>query len=486
MPNATLPTDPPPGGTRREFLAQAGGGIGSLALAAILHDEGLLGGEGSRDASSTDLSSTTPRMPHYPPRAKRMIHLFMHGGPSQVDLFDPKPALTKYAGQPLPESFGQVMTRRKVAKNPLLGPVRPFKRHGATGLEISEFLPHIAACADELAIIRSCHGDSVNHPQSVYQMNTGSILMGKPSLGSWLSYGLGTENRDMPAYVVLPDPGGAPKGGPPAWGSGFLPATHQGTLMRAGKEPIVNLRPQSRFSGGEQRAALEFARKLNQRHLARRAGDGELAARIASYELAYRMQSAAPALVDLSGESEATRKLYGIGEKDTDEFGTRCLLARRMIEQGVRFVQLYSGDTGGWDAHKNVLKNHGTYCRRTDKPVAGLLKDLRQRGLLDDTLVLWGGEFGRMPMSEQGTGRDHNPWGYSVWMAGGGVKGGIAYGATDDVGLRAAVDKVHVHDLHATILRLLGFNHEWLTYSHNGRDERLTDVAGRVVWDVIA
>ena len=480
------PEDWPHAGGRRDFLRQAGGGLGSLALATMLFDEGLVRPASAAETAPAGADSTAPRQPHYPPRAKRVIHLFMHGGPSHVDLFDPKPALIKYAGQPLPASFGNVMTRRKVAKNPLLAPARPFRPRGQSGLEISDFLPHIAACADELAVIRSSHGDSVNHPQSVYQMNTGSILMGKPSLGSWLSYGLGTENRDMPAYVVLPDPGGAPKGGPPAWGSGFLPAAHQGTLMRAGKEPIINLQPQPSFSKTEQRAALDLIRKLNRRHLDERARDGELAARIASYELAYRMQAAAPALVDLSGESEATKRLYGIGEKETDEFGTRCLLARRMLERGVRFVQLYSGDTNGWDAHKDVIKNHGTYCRRTDKPVAGLLRDLRQRGLLDDTLVLWGGEFGRMPMSEQGKGRDHNPWGYTVWMAGGGVKGGVAYGATDDVGLRAAVDKVHVRDLHATILRLLGFNHEWLTYPHNGRDERLTDVGGRVIWDIVA
>jgi len=289
----------------------------------------------------------------------------------------------------------------------------------------------------------------------------------------------------MPAFLVLPDPGGASKGGPPAWGSGYLPATYQGTLMRPGKDPIVNLQPTARFSKEEQRAALDLIGQLNKRHLRDRSFDTELAARLDTYELAYRMQVAAPELVDLRGESAATKRLYGIGEKETDEFGTRCLLARRMIERGVRFVQLYSGDTNGWDAHSNVDKNHSLYCRRTDKPVAGLLRDLESRGLLEETLVIWGGEFGRMPMSEQGVGRDHNPWGYSVWMAGGGVKGGTAYGATDDVGLRAVVDKVHVHDLHATILHILGLDHELLTYPHNGREERLTDVAGRVVTDIL-
>jgi hypothetical protein len=415
-----------------------------------------------------------------------VIWLFMHGGPSHVDLFDPKPELEKYAGQPLPDSFGEVMTRRKVAKNPLLGPVKPFRPRGQSGLEISDFLPHIAECADDLCVIRSCHGDSVNHPQSVYQMNTGSILMGRPSVGSWVAYGLGTENQNMPAFVVLPDPGGGLKGGPPAWGSGFLPATFQGTPMRPGKNPILNLHPQPQISREQQVATLDLVRQLNAQHLADRDFDDELSARVAAYELAFRMQSAAPELVDLTEETEETKRTYGIGEPDTDEFGTRCLLARRMIERGVRFVQLYSGDTNGWDAHNDVAQNHGLYCRRTDKPVAGLLRDLKRRGLLADTLVIWGGEFGRMPMSEQGKGRDHNPWGYTVWLAGAGVKSGHAHGATDPVGLRATEDKVHVHDLHATILHLLGFDHKRLTFSHNGRDERLTDVAGNVVQKILS
>ncbi|HEY2253671.1 MAG TPA: DUF1501 domain-containing protein, partial [Planctomycetaceae bacterium] len=418
--------------------------------------------------------------------AARVIWLFMHGGPSHVDLFDPKPDLIKYGGQPLPESFGPVMTRRKVAQNPLLPPVMPFSRHGQSGLQISSFLPHIAECADEMCVIRSCHGDSVNHPQSVYQMNTGSILMGRPSVGSWIAYGLGTENRNMPAFVVLTDPGGGIKGGPPAWGSGYLPATFQGTTMRPGKSPILDLRPQPAIADFQQRGTLDLVRNLNSRHLAERDFDGELAARVDAYELAFRMQAAAPELVDLAGETRETLELYGVGEQDTDEFGTRCLLARRMIERGVRFVQLYSGAVDGWDAHVDVMKNHGDLCRRTDKPVAGLLRDLRRRGLLDDTLVIWGGEFGRMPMSEQGKGRDHNPWGYSMWLAGAGVKGGLAYGATDPVGLRAAEDKVHVHDLHATLLYLLGIDHESLTYFHNGRNERLTDVAGKVVHEILA
>lgn len=468
---------------RRQMLAQSGGGIGLIALTSIQNTIGILPNQLS--ASETAIGTLAPKKSHFDARCKRVIYLFMHGGPSHVDLWDPKPDLIKLAGQPLPESFGEVMTRRKVAANPLLAPVKEFLPRGQSGLEISQFLPHLAECADDLCVLRSCHGDSVNHPQSVYQMNTGSVLIGKPSLGSWISYGLGTENQNMPAFVVLPDPGGGNKGGPPAWSSGFLPATFQGTTMRPGDRPILNLAPPARISNDQQRSILALTRELNQKHLAERDNDSELEARINSYELAYRMQSAAPQLVSFKDETAETLSLYGIGEKETHEFGTRCLLARRMIEQGVRFVQLYSGDTNGWDAHNNVAENHGIYCRRTDLPVAGLLTDLKRRGLLKDTLVIWGGEFGRMPMSEQGTGRDHNPWGYSVCLAGGGVKGGMAYGSTDAVGLRAVENKVHVHDLHATILHLLGIDHELLTYFHNGRDERLTDVAGHVIRDIL-
>jgi len=457
--------------SRRDFLASAGGGAGLMALAGLLENDGLLAAAPSAQRTADPLA---PKPPHFKPRAKRVIWLFMHGGPSHVDLFDPKPDLARYAGQPLPESFGAVMTRRDVAKNALLGPVQPFRPRGRSGLEISDFLPRIAECADDLFVIRSMHGDSVNHPQSVYQLNTGSILMGKPSVGSWLAYGLGSENRDMPAFVVLPDPSGGLKGGPPAWGSGFLPATYQGVTMRTGTHPILDLRPQEEVSAGEQRRVLGLIQQLNRRHLQEREETDELAARIAAYELAFRMQAEAPELVDLRRESAKTRELYGIDREETRDFGERCLLARRMIERGVRFVQVYSGGTGGWDAHQDVLANHTQYCRRTDKPVAGLLEDLKQRGLLDETLVIWGGEFGRMPMSEQGRGRDHNPWGFSYWLAGAGIRGGQAYGATDPIGLRAAEQKVHVRDFHATLLHLMGIRFEDLTFFHNGFEERLT------------
>ncbi|MAG94132.1 MAG: hypothetical protein CMJ48_10325 [Planctomycetaceae bacterium] len=471
----------PPIPTRRDFLLNAGCGFGGIALASLLRGE-----SGRARAADAAPSPLAPKEPHFEGTAKRVIFLFMHGGPSHVDLFDPKPDLVKFNGQPLPASFGEVMTRRNVAKNTLLGPIKPFRPRGESGLEISDFLPHIAERADDLCVIRSCHGDAVNHPQSVYQMNTGNILMGKPSLGSWVAYGLGTENQSMPAFVVLPDPEGGLKGGPPAWGSGYLPATFQGTTMRPGKNPILNLQPQPGVSSAQQLASLDLVRQLNNRHLAQRDFDGELSARVNSYELAFRMQSAAPEMVDVSGESQATHALYGLDRKETQEFGQRCLLARRMIERGVRFVQLYSGGRNGWDAHNDVLDNHTTYATRTDKPIAGLLTDLKQRGLLKDTLVIWAGEFGRMPMNERGKGRDHNPWGYSVWMAGGGVKPGMAYGATDAIGLRAAENTVHINDFHATILHLLGFDHEELSFFHNGLDDRLTGVAGEVVQDVLA
>lgn len=461
---------------RREFLQKLGGGFAAIAASWQLETQRL-------EASATSSRSVGP---HFPPRATSVISLFMHGGPSHLETFDRKPELQRLAGQPLPPSFGPVATRRKVAANPLLGTRRQFRRHGESGIEISDFLPNIAECADELAVIRSCWADSVNHPQAVYQMNTGSVLMGRPSLGSWVGYGLGTENQDLPTFVVLPDPAGGIKGGPPAYGAGYLPATHQGTVVRSGPHPILDLNPPAGMSAARQRRTLDLIGRLNEHHLAARWKDEELEARIRAYELAYRMQSAAPDAVDLSRETEDTRRLYGIDRAETAEFGTRCLLARRLVERGVRFVQLYSGDVNGWDAHEDVESNHSRMCARTDIPVAGLLKDLKRRGLLEETLVVWGGEFGRMPMSEGGKGRDHNPHGFTVWMAGAGIKKGTVHGSTDAVGLRAEADRVHVHDLHATILHLLGLDHTRLTFTHNGRDDRLTDTSGAVIQSILA
>jgi hypothetical protein len=466
-------------GTRREFLQQSGGGFAALALGW------LLAAERARAGEKVD-SPLAPRPPHFPAKAQRVIYLFMHGGPSHLETFDPKPDLQRLAGRPLPESFGPVATRRKVAANPLLATKRTFRKYGRSGIEVSDFLPSIARCVDEIAVIRSCWADSVNHPQAVYQINTGSILMGKPSLGSWVSYGLGTENQNLPSFVVLPDPAGGIKGGPPAYGAGFLPASYQGTLVRGGSSPILDLDPGPDRSPVRQRKTLDLIGRLNARHLETRAEDGELAARIDAYELAFRMQSAAPEAVDIAGETAETRALYGVDDPVTNDFGMRCLLARRLVERGVRFVQLYSGDVNGWDAHDDVEKNHARMCAKTDRPVAGLLMDLKRRGLLDSTLVIWGGEFGRMPMSESGIGRDHNPHGFCYWLAGAGIRGGTVYGATDAVGLRAEVDRTHVNDLHATILHLLGLDHTRLTFPHNGRDERLTDVSGNVVRGILA
>jgi hypothetical protein len=468
--------------SRRDFLRRAGAGFGTIALASLLADDGLLAAEGE----STALNPLAPKPSHYPAKARRAIFLFMSGGPSHLETLDPKPDLQRLHGQRLPASFGMVKTRRAVDKNKLLATKHTFRKYGQSGIEVSDLLPNLATCVDDLCVLRGCHGDSVTHPESVYLMNTGSILMGRPSLGAWLAYGLGTENQDMPAFVVLPDPGGWVKGGAPAWGNGFLPAAYQGTTLRGGTAPILHLNPPAGISDSQQRQTLDFVNRLNHEHLRERAEDSDLSARIAAYELAFRMQTSAPEVVSLAGETSATRRLYGLDQPETAEFGSRCLLARRLVERGVRFVQLYCGDTNGWDAHSDIEGNHGKLCRQSDLPIAGLLKDLKSRGLLDSTLVIWGGEFGRTPMSEGTNGRDHNPHGFSMFLAGGGVRGGQVIGATDAVGLRAAEDRTHVHDVHATILHLLGLNHLHLTYRHNGRNERLTDNAGAVIRKALA
>jgi hypothetical protein len=473
--------------SRRAFLRQAGGGFGMVALTALLADQRLLADAEEQAAPPGRAPDPlAPRAPHHEARARNVIFLFMAGGPSHLETFDPKPELRRLAGERLPESFGPVATRRSVDRNRLLAPHATFRKHGEAGIEVSEWLPNLARRVDDLCILRGCHGDSVTHPESVYLMNTGSILMGRPSLGAWVAYGLGTENQNMPAYVVLPDPNGWVKGGAPAWGNGYLPATFQGTLLRGGTAPILHLNPPPGIGPGQQRQTLDLINRLNREHLRDRADDSELSARIAAYELAFRMQTHAPGVVDINRESAATRRLYGIDQPLTAEFGTRCLLARRMVESGVRFVQVYSGDTNGWDAHSDLVGNHTRLCAQSDLPIAGLLNDLKARGLLESTLVVWGGEFGRTPMTEGTTGRDHNPHGFTMWLAGGGVKGGQVIGATDAVGLRAEEDKTHVHDIHATILYLLGLNHLRLTYRHNGRNERLTDNWGEVIDQVLA
>ena len=449
--------------TRREFLQDAGAGFGALALAALLADE-------ARAESA---------------KVKSVIWLFMEGGPSHIDLFDPKPELLKLAGKPLPASFGRPLTAMGVAGNGLLPSKRTFQQHGQSGLWVSDWYPEIAKHADELCVIRSCWADGLNHVGSVCQMNTGSILAGRPSLGSWVQYGLGSVKRDLPSYVVLLDER-EPLGGTKNWASGFLPATYQGTPFRPGKTPILALSTPESVGEARQKSKLAFINELNAHYGATRADDSELEARIKAYELAFRMQSAAPEAVDISKESAATKALYGLDNPKTERFGTNCLLARRLVERGVPFVQLYCGTGSQWDAHADIEGNHAKMCSISDKPVAGLLADLKARGLLDSTLVIWGGEFGRTPMTEGTNGRDHNPWGFTTFMAGAGIKKGTAYGTTDAMGLRAVENPVHVHDLHATILHLLGFDHLKLTYKHNGRDERATVNAGRVVHGILA
>lgn len=465
---------------RRDFLSKAGMGFGALALAAMLADEAR-----AEVPEIDPLRPLFPRSPHFAPRAKSCIFLFMEGGPSHIDLFDPKPELTRRHGTPLPASFGNVFTPMGVGGNTLLASRRKFAQHGQSGIWVSDWYPHVAKVVDDIALIRSCWADGVNHVGSVCQMNTGSILAGRPSLGAWVTYGLGTENQDLPAFVVMAD-SAEPVGGPRNWGNAWLPATFQGTPFRKDNPPILDLVPPKTVADAQQRAKLALIADLDRDHARSRSDDSRLVARIAAYELAYRMQAKAPEAVDLGQETAETRRLYGLDDNRCKDYGGMCLRARRLVERGVRFVQLYSGSGSKWDAHRDIEGNHTARCAESDKPVAGLITDLKRRGLLDDTLVIWGGEFGRTPMSEKSDGRDHNPYGFSMFMAGGGIKGGLTFGTTDEFGLRAVEDRVHVHDIHATILHLLGLDHLRLTFPRDGREERLTINGGHVIKPLIA
>ena len=471
--------------SRREFFRRSGLGFGGLAMAAMLSDDGLLPGAHADVPEIDPMRPLATRPPHHPPRAKSCIFLFMEGGPSHIDLFDPKPELQKHAGRPLPPSFGEVFTPMGVGGNKLMATKRTFKQHGESGMWVSDWYPHVAGVVDDLALARSCWADGVNHVGSVCQMNTGSILAGRPSLGAWVSYGLGTENSDLPAYVVMTD-AGEPVGGPRNWGNAWLPATFQGTPFRPDGPPILHLKPPKSVDDRRQRAKLDLIADLDRTHAAGRPDDTRLSARIAAYELAYRMQSTAPEAVDLSAESAETKRLYGLDDPKCKDFGAMCLRARRLVERGVRFVQLYCGSGSQWDAHRNIEDNHAKLCARSDKPTAALITDLKRRGLLDSTLVVWGGEFGRTPMTEGGDGRDHNPYGFSMVFAGGGIKPGTTFGTTDEFGLRAVEDRVHVHDLHATMLHLLGLDHLRLTFPRDGRDERLTINGGKLIRGIMA
>jgi hypothetical protein len=466
--------------TRREFFSHAGSGLAAVALAQMM----------AEDAAAATADPLAPKPPHVTPRAKNVIWCFMEGGPSQVDLLDYKPALEKLAYQPVPASFHpeKLLTAQGAKPSDGLVPAkRPFQQRGQSGLWISDWLPHIAEHADELAVIRSCVSDAVNHVGGVCQMNTGSILAGRPSLGAWVTYGLGSARRNLPTFVVMQDDKEI-LGSVQNYGSGFLPATYQGSLFRQGPSPILNLKPPEGTSDAQQRGKIDLLNRLNELFGRNKQDDTELDARARSYELAYQMQAAAPEAVDLSQETEATRKLYGLDEPETAAYGANCLLARRLVERGVRFVEVYSGSGSGWDAHSDLDTNHTKWCRASDKPVAGLLADLKSRGMLKDTLVVWGGEFGRTPFAQVGAGqtperygRDHNPWGFSMWMAGGGVQGGQAIGSTDEIGLWAAEEPHHVWDIHASVLYLLGLDHLKTTFMHNGRAERPTITGGNLI-----
>jgi hypothetical protein len=461
------------------MLAQFANGFGMLGLAGLLADE-------SRGNSVSTDDPLAVKRPHYPARAKRLIFLFMSGGPSHVDTFDPKPRLSHDNGKPLP--FDQPKLVRTRTTNILKSPFG-FRKHGQSGIEVSELFPHVARCVDDLCMVRSMVADNINHNGACLQMNTGEQAFSRPSLGSWLLYGLGSENQSLPGFVVISP--SQPAQGAPLWSSSFLPAAYQGTLVADLNNPIANLN-NARFSPERQKDHLETLQRLNELHRKQRQQDSQLNARIASFELAFRMQMRAPEAFDITAESPATKRLFGLHDKTTEIFGKQCLLARRLIERGVRCVQVYHTQTSRrsscqlWDQHGGLKTELPANCAATDLPIAGLLRDLKSRGLLEDTIVLWGGEFGRTPTAEGTDGREHHPFGFTMWLAGAGIKGGLAYGATDEFGWHAVENKVHVHDLHATLLHLMGLNHERLTYRYAGRDYRLTDVHGNVVKAILA
>ncbi|MBM4072593.1 MAG: DUF1501 domain-containing protein [Planctomycetes bacterium] len=460
--------------TRREFLWQVGGGFAGLALVDLL----------SRDGFFSSAAGDEPRRTHLPANAKHAVFLFMNGGPSQVDTFDPKPALSRYHNMPYRGDTPVGSNGRPVGH--LMQTPFTFRRYGQSGLEISSLYPHVSHFADDLCVIRSLHTDTAAHASGCLQMNSGSVQIGKPCLGSWLSYGLGTMNDSLPSFVVMTDPRGGPIGSASNWSAGYMPAAYQGTLFRGQGNPLLDLATPDGVSPRTQRASLDLLAELNRAHMKERPGDSELAARIESYELAFRMQTTATETVDLDRESATTRAMYGLDQPRTADFGRKCLITRRLLERGVRFVQLYSG--GGhledtWDGHSDCIANHRLHASETDQPIAALMADLKRTGLWDETLLIWGGEFGRTPTSEGvgRPGRDHNPHGFSMWLAGAGVRGGQAIGATDELGFNAVEDRCHVSDLHATILRLMGLDHTRLTYLYQGLEQRLTGVRPRRV-----
>ena len=463
--------------TRREFIRDGFCGFGGLALASMLHEQEVRAGTGNPLA---------PRAPHIPAKAKSVIFLFMAGGPSHLETFDPKPLLNKLHGQIRPKEFGEARYQFVRREARLLGTQRTFRKHGQSGIEVSDLFPHTAQCIDDIAVVRSCHGDMVVHSAAQYELFTGRITPGSPSMGSWLLYGLGAESDSLPGYVVMPDPRGALEAGQPMYMHGYLPAVYQPTSFRPGDRPVFNLDLPQGVATDRRRKTLQLIRNLNE------AGpdpvDTEFSARINAYDLAFKMQTEAPEVLSMDGESRETLDLYGVGVEPTNDYGRRCLMARKLVEKGVRFVCVVSGGGPGnlqWDAHSDIEENHLRKASETDKPVAGLLKDLKRRGLLDSTLVLWGGEFGRSPEAESGRGRDHHNIGFTMWMAGGGIKGGTVVGATDAIGLRAIEKPYHFRDIHTTNLNQLGLDQNRLTYPHLGRDERLTFVEGKVIKEIV-
>jgi len=492
-----IPNQTPCGRTRREFLWQVGGGFAGLALTDLLARDGFF----ARPASASDEPPAgndaryllAPKKPHFPAKAKRAVFLFMNGGPSQVDTFDPKPELKKFDGTAYVPPVGVQVGSNGRPVGKLMASPFEFTSHGTSGLEISSLYPHLARYADDLCVIRSMHADTAAHASGCLQMNTGSVIIGKPSLGSWLSYGLGSETDDLPSFVVMTDPRGGPIGSASNWTAGYMPAAFQGTLFRSTGSPLLDLATPAGVGNRTQREALDLLERLNREHLRERSRESELAARIHTYELAYQMQTTAAEVVNTDHEDPQTREMYGLDEKRTSDFGRKCLITRRLLERGVRFVQLYSG--GGhiedtWDGHTNCIANHELHAGETDRPIAALIADLKRTGLWEDTLLIWGGEFGRTPTSEGlgKPGRDHDWYGFTMWLAGGGVRGGQAIGATDELGFRAVEDRCHVSDLHATILHLMGIDHSRLSFFYQGLDQRLTGVEGnrRVIDKVLA
>ncbi|MDA1049846.1 MAG: DUF1501 domain-containing protein [Planctomycetota bacterium] len=472
---------------RRQMLARSGAGAGFLGLTSLLGSEGLL--RAASEASSLD--PLAPRRPHFEPKAKAVIWLFINGGPSHVDTWDFKPELEKSDGKEL-EGFDKFTGFFSGSVGPLMKSPFAFAQHGESGKWVSEIFPNLSQHVDKMAFVHSAYAKSNNHSPALFMANTGFTQMGYPCVGSWATYGLGSESRDLPAFVVMSDPKGRglPKGYSLNWGAGYLPSVYQGTWLKPSGDPIDNLNRPQELNDSRQRAQLDLLARLNQDHFDENPAEKELAARIESFELAYRMQSAAPEALDVDREPEHIQKSYGLEDERCGHFARQCLIARRMVERGVRFVQIYSGgmeNQRSWDGHNDIQGNHSQFAGETDKPIAALLGDLAQRGLLDSTLVIWGGEFGRLPVAQKSEkpGRDHNPHAMTYWFAGGGAKGGTSYGATDEVGHKAVDKRVNLHDLHATILHLLGMEHKQLTYRHNGRDFRLTDVEGQVIHEII-